>query len=107
MLNAIRPISIALFTVFSAIVLTGCEASIGTTSKIDVKKVETEITKGYEEQAAGSKVKSVKCPEEISSTKGTKATCVMTLEDGSTGDIDVKVTDDEGGIRWDVADPSE
>lgn len=95
-------------TFLAAVTLAGCEVSVGSTnSKIDVNKVEKEITKGFEEQAAGAKVKSVRCPEKISGKKGTTVTCVITLDDDSTGDIKVKVTDNEGNVRWDVVSSGE
>ncbi len=76
-------------------------------TEIDEGKAEEEIAAGYEEQVPGAEVEGVECPDEIGNEEGSTAVCVMTLIDGSSGDIDVEVLDDEGNIRWDVADPAE
>lgn len=72
---------------------------------IDPQKAEDEITKDYEAQVPGSDVESVTCPDEIESADGTTAVCKMTLTDGTSGDINLEVLDDEGNISWEVADP--
>ena len=87
--------------VASSLSLAACGETV-----IDVDKAESEIAKGYEQQVPGSKVKAVDCPDEIKAVAETKATCKMTLEDGSSGNINLRVLDDKGNIRWDVANPA-
>jgi hypothetical protein len=74
--------------------------------EIDPQKAEQKIASGYEEQVPGQTVESVDCPDEIDNEVGTTAVCEMTLTNGSRGEIDVRVLDEDGNIRWDVAEPS-
>jgi len=69
---------------------------------IDVTKVVAEITKGIEAQVTGAKVKAIKCPKAISGTKGAKTICSWALQDGSSGEITVTATDNNGTISWEI-----
>ena len=84
----------------SAVAVGGC--SIGSTS-IDSDKAEKEITKGFEQQVPGKKVKTLSCPDDVDAEKGTKTTCDIVLASGEKGTINVRVLNDDGDIRWDVA----
>lgn len=84
----------------AACALTGCGAKT-----IHPRTVEREIAKGYQQQVAGSKVKSVACPDQIANRVGTKVTCTLALESGASGAVSVTVIDDDGHVRWKVATP--
>jgi len=99
---AIKSASILTVIASATLVIGACGET-----EIDEGKAEAEIAAGYEEQVPGSEVEGVDCPDEIGNEQGSTAVCVMTLADGSVGDIDVEVLDDEGNIRWDVANPVE
>lgn len=74
------------------LVVAGC----GTTS-VDTDKGEAFITKAITEQV-GARVKSVKCPENVTAKKGDRFTCDVTGADGSTGDAVVTQQDDKGSV---------
>jgi len=82
----------------SALVIGGC--SLGTT--IDSDKAEDEITKGFEKQVPGAKVKTLSCPDDVDAKKNEKASCDITLSDGKKGKINLVVLNEDGDIRWDV-----
>ncbi len=106
-INSPAPL-LTLAAVVATIAVAGCgDAEIDLDSGgIDSAKAEEEIAAGYEEQVPNQDVESVVCPDEIDPEVGTEATCELTLTNGNTGEIVVKVLDEEGNIRWDVAEPS-
>jgi hypothetical protein len=83
-----------------ALVFAGC--SVGS-SNIDTDKAEKEITKGFEQQVPGKKVKTLECPDEVEAKKGVKTTCDIALASGEKGTINLRVLNDDGDIRWNVA----
>ncbi len=83
----------------TALVLGGC--SIGTTN-IDSGKAEKEISKGFEQQVPGKKVKSLSCPGDVEAKKGVTARCDIVLRSGEKGTIDLRVMNEDGDIRWNV-----
>ena len=90
---------LALLCAASALAFGGC--SIGTTT-IDSDKAEEEITEGFEQQVKGSEVTKLSCPDDIEAKKDVKASCDISLADGKKGEIDVRVLNGDGDIRWDV-----
>ena len=89
---------ILLLPVLAATAVAGC--SFGTT--IDSDKAEKEITKGFEQQVPGSKVKTLSCPDDVDAKKDEKATCDIALSDGRKGTINLRVLNEDGDIRWNV-----
>lgn len=51
------------------------------------------------ESKFGVTVGSVECPERIKVVKGTEVPCKATYDDGSSNDIIIKLTNEEGGFR--------
>ena len=90
----------------AAVLVAGLGLSACGTTTIDSDKAETEISKGYEQQVPGSSVDEVDCPDTIEAEAGVTATCKLTLADGNAGDINLRVLDEDGNIRWDVANPA-
>ena len=70
----------------------------GCAKKIDDAKAEKFISKTITDQI-GAKVKSVKCPTDLTAKKGETFTCTVTGADGSTGDTKVTEKDDQGNVR--------
>jgi ABC-type glycerol-3-phosphate transport system substrate-binding protein len=78
-----------------------------TEKTLDTDKAEKEITKGYEQQVKGAKVKGTSCPDDVKAKKGVKATCTLTLTNGNSGKVTVHVLSDDGKIRWDTVEPTD
>lgn len=83
-----------------ALVFAGC--SVGSTT-IDSDKAEKEISKGFEQQVPGKNVKSISCPDDVEAKKDTKTTCDIALASGEKGTINLRVLNEDGDIRWNVA----
>jgi uncharacterized protein DUF4333 len=77
------------------LLLTSC------TKTLDTAKLESEITKGIEQQTDFT-VKSIDCPEDRKAKAGDTFTCKVTATDGSTGTVKVTQKDDEGNVRWEL-----
>lgn len=84
----------------AVVLLASLAASCGPT-QIDPAKAEREIARDFERQVEGASVTSVTCPDRIGNEPGTKAVCTMSLSDGRSGKIEVRVRGD-GNLRWDV-----
>lgn len=80
----------------AAIALAGCG-----TDTIDATTLEGRIKTAYERQVDGATVQSVTCPTELERSPGTTGTCRITLADGHSGTVEVRVRDD-GKIAWKV-----
>lgn len=70
---------------------------------VDAAQAEDEIAKDYEAQVPDADVEAVECPGEIDAEPGTTAVCTVTLADGTTGEIEIEVLDDDGRISWILA----
>jgi hypothetical protein len=89
-----------LLTPVVVLAFAGC--SVGS-SNIDSDKAEKEITKGFEQQVPGKKVKTLDCPDDVEAKKDVKTTCDIVLASGEKGTINLRVLNEDGDIRWNVA----
>lgn len=76
----------------SALAVAGCETTI------DDEKAEKSIRDSISAEG-GAEIESVECPADQVAKKGGTFTCKITGADGSTGEADVLMADDEGHIR--------
>lgn len=89
-----------------ALTLSGCsfEASIGSSDELNTQKLEDEIAKGIEEQTPVI-VESVECPDDMKQEEGRNFECKATADDGSSRQVRVVQTDDDGNIDWELINP--
>ncbi len=83
-----------------ALALGGCEFefSVGGSS-IDSEQAAEEISGGLED-AYGEPPRSLTCPEDVEANEGETFTCEGESPEGRPFEIEVTMTDDEGGIRY-------
>lgn len=85
------------------VALAGC----GGTTVVDTAKLSRDIQSTLDENAVGTvKIEKVDCPKDPVAEAGKEFTCSFELADGSSGEVTVKVRDDEGAARWDVTRPA-
>jgi hypothetical protein len=82
------------------LLLAGCSASVSTSNTLDNAKLQDEIKSGIERQIPKADVTSVSCPDDVEIKKGGTFTCTVAASGGSTGTVDVTMTDDEGNVHW-------
>jgi type 1 fimbria pilin len=99
--NGSRTIRRALVLVGTLVLTSACQVSFGGGDTLDTPKLETEIERGLEEQT-DVVVQSVDCPEDVPIQTGATFTCTATADDGSTATIDVRQTDDQGNVDWEL-----
>ena len=87
----------ALAVVAAVGVSAGCSVSIGGSS-IDTDKLEETIADA-EEDTRGFRPEVV-CPDDVDAEEGDEFTCTATAPDGTSAEILVTQTDDEGNVRW-------
>lgn len=92
-----RRAALPVLAVAATATLTGCSVSVGG-SDLDTGDVETEIQEGLADE--GVEGATVECPEDIEAEDGAESTCTATAADGSTAQILVTQTDDDGSFRW-------
>lgn len=92
-----RRAALPVLAVAAAATLAGCSVSVGG-SDLDTGDVETEIQEGLTDE--GIDGATVECPEDIEAEEGNEFTCTATATDGSTAQILVTQTDDDGSFRW-------
>lgn len=86
---------VALATVaLAASVLVGCS------STIDVSSLEEQVQKGMAEQLGGEWT--VQCPDSMEVKAGLTANCEATSTDGTTEQVNITQTDDQGNVTWEV-----
>jgi hypothetical protein len=88
----------ALAVAVAALGLAACSVD----KQVDTDRAEAEIKRSLSAQT-GDRVRSVRCPDEVKAQKGERFRCVATVSDGSRVPIVVRQTDDDGGVRWNVA----
>ncbi|WP_372791478.1 DUF4333 domain-containing protein [Paraconexibacter sp.] len=81
----------------------GCGAEVSVGGKtLNTGEAETQIAAGLTEQLGGDV--SVSCPEDVKVEKGATFECEATdPQSGETATVTVEQKDDEGNIRWEVA----
>lgn len=79
-----------------ALLVAGC--------KIDGERIEKSIVLELEKQK-GIKAKSAACPKDITEKKDGSFQCTVTLDDGATLPIEVKMLG-EGNVKWTLAPPA-
>lgn len=57
-------------------------------------------------QNQGSAVSSIECPEEIEIKKGNQVDCTATMDNGTTQDVKLTLTDNNGGFDADLSGPT-
>jgi hypothetical protein len=99
-----RSAPVSLAVVIAAIGFVGCsadaEVSIGGTS-IDTAEAEQEVSSGLAD-AYGDPPKTLTCPDDIDAAEGETFVCEGVSPDPESRpfEIEVTMTDDEGGIRY-------
>ena len=94
--SASRPMRRLLPLLLALPALAGCSETL------NVDNAEKEIASGYAAQVPSADVRSVTCPDDISADVGTRARCALTLARDVRLDVDVRVTGDDGKIRWET-----
>ena len=89
-----RSIWIAALTV---LVFAGCTGQ----RVVDTEALEANIASEIEAQA-GFAPTSVSCPEDVPAQEGDTFNCTVTAEDGSSANVSVRQTDDQGSVTWEV-----
>lgn len=84
------------------LLLLALPALAGCAETVDADNAEREIASGYVELVPTADVRSVDCPDDISAENGTKARCTLTLARDVRLDVDVRVTGEDGNIRWET-----
>ncbi|WP_242041680.1 DUF4333 domain-containing protein [Alkalinema sp. FACHB-956] len=74
---------------------------VGCNAPLDVAQVEKTIQQKLVQQGAGS-VKAVICPEGLQSKEGQTFTCTAMFESGNGADMEVRQTDREGQVSWEI-----
>ncbi|MGI0491492.1 DUF4333 domain-containing protein [Alkalinema pantanalense CENA528] len=80
-------------------ILAGCLT--GCNPPLDMAQVEKNIQQKLVQQGAGS-VKMVVCPENLQSKEGQTFTCTAIFESGNGADMEVRQTDREGQVSWEI-----
>ena len=79
------------------LVFAGCTAQ----RVVDTEALEANIASEIESQA-GFTPTSVSCPEDVPAQEGDTFSCTVTAEDGSSANVTVRQTDDQGSVTWEV-----
>ncbi len=95
-----RRIGVVALIAFAPLAAAGCGTVEATTGEktVRVAKVESKIREVLTEQV-GAEVKSVDCPKSIPVRKGSVISCAVTGRDGSRARMNVRQTNDRGGIH--------
>jgi Domain of unknown function (DUF4333) len=91
-----RKATLAVLAIACAASISGCEV----TRTISSGEIESEIARGIEEQT-GTAVE-VSCPEDVEVEVGRTFTCTATSEGGTSRDVRVTWSDEEGDFRWEL-----
>ena len=83
----------------AATALSACSVTTGGTS-LDVKKVETEIASGIQDQT--DMTVTVSCPDEVPIQAGATFGCTVTDASGGNGTVIATQKDDEGNYTWEL-----
>jgi hypothetical protein len=92
--------AVAAIAVAAGLILAGCSVEVGTGNDLDTGDVESAIADGY--RADGNVEVDVSCPDDVEAEEGGTFECTVTGPTGATADIEVRQTDDEGNVRWNV-----
>ncbi|HRV59291.1 MAG: DUF4333 domain-containing protein [Solirubrobacterales bacterium] len=88
------PPLMALVVLLGVVCLTGC----GSGDVIDDQKTEIAVRFDVQE-ATGTKVRSVTCPDEVPVSVGTRFTCHVVARSGDDAVAELEVTSDNGDLR--------
>jgi hypothetical protein len=75
-------------------------AACGVT-EVDVAALEQDIVSEVKKQSDIDVDAS--CPEQVDWNTGESFTCDVEYDDGSSGQVDVKMIDDDGNVEWSLA----
>ncbi len=81
----------------------GCSVSVGG-STLDTDELESQIHDRLDD--VRNIDVSVDCPDGVDVEANGTFACTMTTPDGSTFEVVVRQTDDDGNVRWQIAGPS-
>lgn len=97
---SMRPFLVLLVVLTFAFAFAGCSfsCSIGS-SNIDSAEAEETISGGLEAEY-GQPPRSLTCPDDVEPVEGETFTCEGEDPEGRQFEIEVEMTDDEGGIRY-------
>lgn len=103
--NRPRRTLVLLAPALAVVALAGCSASanVNIGGGIDSKAAEKTIKEGIQKQNPNVEIKSLDCPDNISSDPGSTAECTLTLAAGNTQKVHLTVTKD-GHIDYFVGD---
>ena len=94
---------LVVLAVCTVLAVAGCSAegeiSLGGSNEIDREKAEEEISGGLEAEH-GDPPKSLTCPEGVEIVEGETFICEGEDPVGAPFEIEVTMTDDEGGVRY-------
>lgn len=83
----------------SSVVACSAEVSVGSSSNLDIDKLEKKLTTELEKNAT-DKIATMECPEDEKGDKGDTFVCSFESDAGARGDIDIEVTDDKGNVDF-------
>ncbi|HET6152900.1 MAG TPA: DUF4333 domain-containing protein [Marmoricola sp.] len=86
----------------AVLVLTAAFALTSCAKTIDESSVEKEIKRLFAENYPDSPLKTVKCPSGEDAKKGHTFKCSITTDSGLKGQVEVKLTDDNGKFTLSV-----
>lgn len=78
-------------------------AAIGCTKTLDSGGLESELATQLNTQLETTGI-TVDCPEDVKAESGNEFVCTGTVSTGESLTINVKQTDDEGHVTWEVVD---
>ncbi|MGH2684362.1 MAG: DUF4333 domain-containing protein [Actinomycetota bacterium] len=89
--------SIRVTALAAMLVLVGCSGE----RVVDTDELEGQIAAELQAQT-GVTPTSVSCPDDVPAEAGATFSCTVTADDGSTANVTVTQTDDEGSLTWEV-----
>jgi hypothetical protein len=99
MINAKKILAVAIAVPALAVASAGCSISIGGSDTIDAADLEKQLADQLAPQANVDPADvSVACPEDQEIEKGAEFQCELTAPNGDKVQVDVTLTDDEGGF---------
>lgn len=84
---------VVVFACVAAFVVAGCGGTV-----VDAQKAEGAIAQNIEVQT-DVQVKSVTCPEDVDVNAGDVFDCDITLEDGRTANVELRILNDDADVK--------
>jgi Domain of unknown function (DUF4333) len=96
--TGLATLTVGLATLGAGVALAGCSSS----SSLDIGKLKRAITQNVEAQA-GVRVRDVRCPADVTESKGATFSCTVVGTDGTQAPIQVVQKDAKGNVHFGAA----